>query len=207
MMMAKAAILFEPSTSRPTSWLASLDKQTTGKGEFQADLRFVAGVANAAPAPLDDEATRLAEAFAKGREQGRKDAGEQADTAAGERRKLGSAIRALDTELTEQLAQLLSESVLALCEATLAPAALDTDLLQRRCAKVAAMLEDARSHIVLRLAPADIEQLDDTFRAEWTITPDEALAPGDVRVEGKQGAVADGPSEWSATIAEALATC
>ena len=169
-----------------------------------------------ASAALDDpsesalpegEESRLAEAFAQGAAQGREEAQARAEGDAGERRKLGSAIRALDTQLTEELADLLSQTVLALCEATLAPAALDIALLQRRASKAAEMLEEARGEIILRLCPGDIEQLDDAFRAEWTITPDATLAPGDVRVEGKQGAIADGPSEWSATIAAALATC
>ena len=88
-----------------------------------------------------------------------------------------------------------------------APIAIDKALLQARCERAAAMLQEAQETITLRLSPQDIARLDPEFAACWTIAPDPDLPQGELRAEGRDGAVLDGPREWSRALAEALETC
>lgn len=193
--------------ARSSGWLAFLDGETSAISEFVPDARFGAAAPAAAPAPPDDQQLQLAEAFERGLSQGRAESLAAANQDTGERRKLGIALRALESDMRDQFAAMLAETIKTLCEASFAPIALDLQLLQDRCLRAATMLEEAQDTITLRLCPADIVRLDPEFSAHWTIAPDPDLAQGELRAEGRDGAVLDGPREWSRALAEALEAC
>ncbi len=193
-------------SSGVTGWIALLgDKQG-----FVADTRYLARGQPPQEPLIKAEADgpdEQAIAFAKGREQGLAEAAAAAGQAAVERRRLGSGLRRMDEEMTEQLGRELTETIAALCEATLAPLALDRTLLAGRCEKAAALLGARSAGQVLYLHPQDIPELDDDFTAHWDIKPDPALERGALRIESADGGICDGPAQWRATLAEGLGLC
>lgn len=203
---------FVPATgSASTLWLEALQARNGSPREFRSDTRFAACPEPVPADPAHAESEAIAALLAEAREDGRREGHAAGLTEAAkdseERRRLGSAIRALDEAMAQQLADLLAQTVRSLCEATLRPLALDNAQLQRRCRKAADMLETERRNCVLHLCAADIARLDEDFRQEWTIREDDALAPGDLRIESGDGAISDGPGEWSRHLAEALDAC
>lgn len=157
--------------------------------------------------PAADGPDELASAFAKGREQGLAEAAAAESQAAVERRRLGSGLRRMDEEMIEHLGRELTETIAVLCEATLAPLALDRTLLAVRCEKAAALLGAHSAGQVLYLNSEDISQLDNEFAANWDIKPDPALERGALRIESADGGISDGPAQWRATLAEGLGLC
>lgn len=184
---------------------------------FRADRRFGEGPAPLArdpePAPvrLEPEVDPVSDAFMKGYEQGLEMAREEAaaaaaaDAAAGE--KLALSFARLDEALEEQLRQRLRDTVAALCEAAIAPLAIDEDMLMRRVATAASLLARADDARVIRLHPQDLQLIAPRLRAEWDVQADPALDRGAIRVEGANGGVEDGPATWRRAIAEALHQC
>jgi len=198
---------FGATRRQGSGWLAFLEGAVETTGAFVPDARFIAPMEPQDAPPANDQHTRIAEAFERGLAQGRAEALAAAQTETGERRKLGISLRVLEGELRDHFAAMLAETIKALCGASFAPIALDTAMLQARCARAAAMLEDAQESITLRLSPPDIARLDPDFAAAWTIAPDPDLPQGELRAEGRDGAVLDGPREWARALAEALETC
>ena len=187
-------------------WFAGLGRD----GGFAADPRFLNGPEASPPLAHNPQSAidvQLAAAFEEGRLRGRSEAERDAAHEQTERRKLGSALRRMDEDMVTRLGEQLSATVAALCEATLQPLTLDTELLARRCSRAAAMIDDSHSACVLHLHPDDIARLDDEFLSNWRIEPDPALAQGALRLEGGEGGIADGPEEWQRALAEALAAC
>ena len=109
--------------------------------------------------------------------------------------------------LNKDLRQRLIATVSALCEAALAPLAIDPDTLADRAARAAAMLARADDERVLRLHPDDIKLVGKRLPEGLDVLPDPALERGALRVETQNGGVEDGPAHWRAAIAEALASC
>ncbi len=201
--------MFEPASlgtadgNAAPDWIAAL----AGGGSFVADGRYNPAIAAKLPAQDENEGasqSEIAKAFEEGRSQGLADAADAAGRETAERRKLGSRLRRMDEDMIQQLGQQLSETIVTLCEATLAPLALDRDLLGERCAKAARLLGESSSNLVLRLNPKDIEILDEEFRSSWTISPDTDLSQGSLRIEGPDGGISDGPAEWRAALTETL---
>jgi flagellar assembly protein FliH len=185
-------------------------KAAEGTG-FTADPRFAeAGPARApahaedAPPPPDPLALAHALGFAEGEAAARATAEAQSTRAENARARLDLAFARLDAELTEQLRQRLTETVAALCEATLAPLALDRPLLADRVRRAVALFSRADDERVIRLNPDDLEAVRPLLPADWTFAPDPALAPGALRVETASGGAEDGPDQWRRAIAEAL---
>ena len=118
-----------------------------------------------------------------------------------------AAFTRLDGERTETLRQRLLDTVVALCEATLAPLALDMPALARRTERAAALFARADDDRVIRLSPADLAAVQPLLPPDWTLRPDPALAPGALRVEASTGGAEDGPVQWRAAIAAALDLC
>lgn len=176
-------------------------------GGFVADARFAAALAPPPSDPADPVDQAWHEGFAAGQAEATAAAlaREEADSAARARLELGF-VR-LDTEQTERLRRLLAETVAALCEASLAPLALDADLLARRASAAAAMLARADDARVLRLHPDDLALIAAQLPADLPVSPDPALERGALRIDGAQGGVEDGPDHWRRAIAEALAQC
>ena len=190
----------------------------SGTSSFRASSRYgdwqpVTVLEPEAPAPirLEPEVDPVSDAFMKGYAQGLDVAREEAaaaalaDTAAGA--KLALSFARLDDALEEQLRQRLRDTVVALCEAALAPLAIDEDMLTRRIAKAAAMLARADDDRVIRVHPQDLDLLAPRLQAEWDVQADATLERGAIRVEGANGGVEDGPSTWRRAIAESLHQC
>jgi flagellar assembly protein FliH len=181
---------------------------------FVADARF-SGIPvedppaiDAAPEPIFDPiAEALTQGYAAGAEATRAEfaARHAADEAARER--LALAFTRIDAALEEELRLRLRDTVVALCEAVVAPLSLDAELLARRVATAAAMLARADDERVIRLHPDDLALVAPRLAAEWTVQDDPTLERGTVRVEGAAGGVEDGPATWRRAIAEALHAC
>jgi flagellar assembly protein FliH len=194
----------------------SLSAMTAGSG-FRADSRFGDGppVAVLEPEPipvrLEPEVDPVSDAFMKGYAQGleaaREELAAQAAEGAAAGDKLALSFARLDAALEEQLRQRLRDTVLALCEAAIAPLALDEAMLARRIGVAASMLARADDDRVIRLNPQDLELLSPRLHADWTVEADPALERGAIRVEGASGGVEDGPATWRRAIAEALHQC
>jgi flagellar assembly protein FliH len=155
------------------------------------------------PEPTSDH-DALAQAFADGEAAGRAAAQSEAEQLARHQRALRLSFRALDEAALEVLARELTDTVIALCDQTLADCAVDPDRLLARCQEAARRLGGGAGDAVLRLHPDDLAMLDEAALAGWQIAPDAALERGGLRLEGADGAVADGPAEWRRAIAAAL---
>lgn len=204
--MFDPARLGSDASAGSTSWIAMIGQQQ----DFIPDPRYAArGESPQEPLvpPAADRPDELAAAFERGREQGLADAAAAAGQSAVERRRLGSGLRRMDEEMIERLGREMTETIALLCEATLAPLALDRALLAQRCEKASALLGARTAGQVLYLHPQDITELDEGFAANWDIIPDPALERGALRIETSDGGISDGPAQWRATLAEALGLC
>ena len=112
--------------------------------------------------------------------------------------------RAFDEAALEVLAADLAATVETLCEGVLGEAARDPAGLRARCEAAARRIGGAADALVLHLHPDDIALLEDGVLGPMRLVPDAALEPGSVMIEGPEGSVADGPSEWRRAIAAAV---
>lgn len=179
-----------------------------GGGGFASDPRF-AGAPAAPPAPPPEDP--VAQAWADGHAAGLAEAQAEAEArrmAEDEARgRIELALARLDAAQEEVLRQRLTATVTALCEAALAPLALDGDALARRVARAAALLARADDQAVLRLHPDDLALLGARLPAGLPVEPDPALERGALRLEGAAGGIEDGPAQWRRALAEALGPC
>ena len=183
--------------------------ELAGSIGFACDPRFAAAQpgAYAQTAPGDP----LARAYDEGRTAGLAEAQDEACRAAEAdeqaRAKIELALARLDGEQAEALRQKLCATVAALCEASLAPLALDPAALTKRAERAAAMLARADDDRVLRLHPADLALIGARLPQGLAVLEDPALERGALRLESSSGGVEDGPEHWRRAIAEALAAC
>ena len=177
---------------------------------FAADKRF-AKPAAPPPPPLAPVADPVAMAWAEGYAEGNATAEAQALALAEQHAvtlgRIELAFARLDTAQEEALRQRLQETVTALCEATIAPLALDPEALARRVARAAAMLARADDERLLRLHPLDLALIAELLPEGLAVEPDPALERGGLRMETPSGGIEDGPGRWHRAIAEALAQC
>lgn len=173
---------------------------------FQSDLRFGASAARAT-APDDPLALAWAEGHAAGCSEARNEAQALAEAEAAARTRIELSLGRLNSEQAETLRQRLIDTVAALCEAALAPLALDRCALLRRVEAAAAMLSRADDDKVLRLHPDDLTLVAKQLPQELEVLADPALERGALRIETRAGGVEDGPAHWRRAIAEALAQC
>lgn len=166
------------------------------------------------PDPIVPEAEPhdpVADAWADGYARGMGEAQEAAAQIIAEREAAQQAIelalKKLDAAMQTDLADRLRETVIALCEAAIAPAALDPDGLTRRVEMAAAMLARAEDARVIRLHPEDLALIAARLPEDWHFEPDATLERGSVRAEGAAGGVEDGPEQWRIAIMEALRQC
>lgn len=193
------------------SSLAALAGIAAGEG-FREDARFHRATAAAPPPPpepdpTDPVADARAEGFALGLEQGRAELAEALVAEAAVREALDLAFQRLDAELAEALRLRLTETVMALCEATLVPFALDPEALAARVERAVAMLSRAEDERVIRLNPQDLPLVAPRLSRDWTVQSDPALPRGHLRVETATGGVEDGPAQWRRALIEAFETC
>lgn len=147
--------------------------------------------------------------YDRGHLDGRAEAEQEALQREAVRARFAFGFEKVDAQCAEQLRQRLMDTIVALCEATLAPMALDKDALARRVERAVAMFARADDERVIRLNREDMEALRDKLPAEWHFSVDDTLEPGALRVESTSrgvdgGGVEDGPREWRRAIAEAL---
>ncbi|MFC3098916.1 FliH/SctL family protein [Alteraurantiacibacter palmitatis] len=197
--------LFAPAPAQGSAsgpdWMALLSQ----RGGF-ASAGF-AGRHQPEPPPQAEPDRALAQAFAEGEAQGRALAEAAFIEAEEARAALTLSLAQLDEAMERELAQRLAECVAALCEATLAPLALDRAALERRCVRAAGMVGEGITDASLRLHPDDVRLLDPAFASTWHILPDPMLERGSVVFDTAEGAVVDGPAEWRAALREALGLC
>lgn len=180
--------------ARPNAGTVSPDEETAAD-QLPPELR-------------DDPLTQaLTEGFAAGYAQAQAEAAEAARQEAAAREGLALAFARLDQQLAEQMQCRLRETVAALCEAALAPMALDEDALLRRIERAVAMFARAEDDRVIRLHPEDIALVSPRFAEDWQVRPDPSLERGALRVETEAGGVEDGPAQWRRAIDEALHLC
>lgn len=194
----------EPAPS-PHGWLAALAARPAG---FAPDARFsLTRTAVPEPEPIAQtlhDSGELDAAYAQGLADGR--AAVEAELAARDQARAGLslALARLDEQLGEELAGRLAQTVMGLCQAMMAPYAVDPAMLQRRCIAAAGMVGEGVIDASLRLHPDDIDLLDRGFASTWHIIPDGALERGTLVFDMAEGAVEDGPAQWRAALAEAL---
>ncbi|HUD28336.1 MAG TPA: FliH/SctL family protein [Novosphingobium sp.] len=172
-----------------------------GPGGMVAAHHELAIVETHAPDPA---AEAYARGYAEGHAQALEEAEAHAAAAEATRGALALSFARLDAVLEEDLRLRLRDTVAALCEAALAPLAIDEAALARRIERAVAMLARADDERVLRLHPEDMAMVSERLPAEWNVVTDAALERGTVRVEGAMGGVEDGPASWRMAIAEAL---
>lgn len=175
-------------------------------GGFQSDWRFDPGPAPQ-PAPGDPLALAWQDGHTAGLAEARAEAQALAEAEAAARARIELNLARLDGELGEALRQRLVDTVAALCEATVAPLALDRAALLRRVEIAAAMLARADDDKVLRLHPDDLALVAKHLPQDLEVAEDPALDRGALRIETQAGGVEDGPAHWRRAIAEALAQC
>lgn len=205
---AQPAPLPPPSATGRGDWVA-----LSASVGFRADTRFVALAdlppppAEPEPDPVDPLAIAFAEGHAAGIAEARAEAAACAEADADARDRLALSFARLDAALEEQLQLRLRDTVAALCEAAIAPLALDETALVVRIGRAVSMLARADDERVIRLHPDDLALVSDRLSAEWQVSPDPSLARGSIRVETSTGGVEDGPEQWRRAIAEALHQC
>lgn len=162
------------------------------------------------PAPID-AVDPIADAWAEGYAAGLVEAQTEAAALRAEeeagRHQITVTLARLDGEQQEVLQQRLIETVAALCNAALAPLAIDPDLLAERAARAAAMLARADDNAVLRLHPDDLKLIAKHLPNGLATEADPALERGSLRLDGHAGGIEDGPAQWRRAIAEALGQC
>jgi len=176
-------------------------------GGFARDTRYVPAderAQSADDAPFDPLADAYARGYAEGAQAGEAAARTQAAADDAARHRIETALTRIDRDETDRFAARLKDTVLALCEAVLAEAALAPDALARRVAVAAAMFARASDERVIRLHPEDLALVQGRLPDAWHCEPDAALERGAVRVETATGGVEDGPAQWRAALTEAL---
>jgi flagellar assembly protein FliH len=157
--------------------------------------------------PEDPLAIAYAAGYAAGAAEAQARADDCARAEAAAREGLALSFARLDRDLGEELRQRLRDTVAALCEAAIAPLALDEDALMRRIERAVSLLARADDERLIRLHPEDVALLSPRFAADWQVLPDRTLARGALRIETPNGGVEDGPELWRRAIAEALHQC
>jgi len=160
-----------------------------------------------APAKSDP----VAEAHARGYEEGRDAAiREMAAIRAEEdaaRAAITLAFARFDEDSAQALRERLQETVIALCEDAVLPLALDTEGLARRVEAAAALLQRKTDERVIRIHPTDLALVQPLVDPALTLLPDPSIERGGLRIDTEDGGVEDGPGQWRQAIAEALSQC
>jgi flagellar assembly protein FliH len=177
-------------------------------GGFVFDPRFAAVAAKPQDHPPGDPLTEAWEqGYAAGLAEAEATARSLADADGAARTRIELALARLDGELSEALRQKLFATVEALCEAAIAPFALDQEALIARVARAADLLARADDDKRLRLHPDDLALVAGRLPEGLPVEPDPALERGALRFETASGGVEDGPAHWRRAIAEAIARC
>lgn len=184
-----------------------------GRGGFSRDRRFASAAdlvdMNLPPPPEPEDPVVLAWSDGHAAGLAEAEAAHVAEMATQDaaRHRIELSLVRMNAEMIEQLQERLRETVLALCEEAVRPAAIDPAGLSRRVASAAAMLARADDDRVIRLHPEDLALVRDGLPADWVFESDPALERGALRVEGAHGGIEDGPEQWRIALVEALKSC
>jgi flagellar assembly protein FliH len=159
------------------------------------------------PAPEDPAVTAYAEGFAAGVAKAQLEGTERERIETASRDALALSIARLDRDMQEELRQRLRDTVAALCEAAIAPLALDEAALEARIERAVSMLARIDDERVIRLHPDDLTLVAPRLSGGWEVQPDPALTRGAIRIEARNGGVEDGPEQWRQAIEEVLSRC
>ncbi|MFM5954952.1 MAG: FliH/SctL family protein [Novosphingobium sp.] len=176
---------------------------------FQSDPRFAPGLAAPPePATPDDPLARAwDDGHAAGFAEAQAAAAAAAEAERAARGRIELALARLDGEQAELLRQKLLLTVQALCEASLAPLALDREALAARIGRAAAMLARAEDDKLLRIHPDDLKLVASDLPEGLEVQEDPTLERGALRIETASGGVEDGPAHWRRAITKALGQC
>ncbi len=196
-----------------SSFLA-LTGADSGVAGFHRDARFTlpapggdTGFGSAPAKRADPVAVAWAEGYGTGADDARAAADAAIAAAAAACAALDLSFARIDGEMAELLRERLQDTVMALCEATLVPFALDSDALAQRVERAVAMLARADDERVIRLNADDFALISPRLPKDWKVLPDPALERGALRVETQSGGVEDGPAQWRRALAEAFHAC
>ena len=176
------------------------------EGGFARDNRYVPyAERDADDAPAFDP---IADAYARGLAEGAVAANDtaRAEAAAADaaRHRIETALARMDNAATDQFAERLKDTVLALCRAVLAEVALAPDALARRVTVAAAMFSRAGDERVIRMHPEDLALVQGRLPDDWHCEPDPQMERGALRIETHGGGIEDGPAQWRTALEEAL---
>jgi flagellar assembly protein FliH len=178
-----------------------------GGGGFARDQRFVTPAERATgegAAPFDPVADAWQRGYAEGVEAATQQAASALAAHDSARATIETALARMDADEAARFARRLKDTVLALCEAVLAEAALAPEALERRVAVAAAMFSRAEDERVIRLHPEDLALVQGRLPDAWHCEPDAGVERGAVLVETPHGGVEDGPTRWRLALEEAL---
>ena len=144
------------------------------------------------------------EGYAKGFEDGTATAVAQAEQDSAARSRIELGLGRLAEEEERRFEERLRETVLALCEKTLAPLTADPDILAGRVVNAIGLLRRSEDERTIRLHPDDIVLIEGRLPEQVRIEPDPALERGALRIETPEGGIEDGPIQWRLALSEAL---
>lgn len=206
--MANLSDRAQTEQDAPSSWIDALARTEGFVPLFEgSDASACAREQQATPdeTNAEGETNRApSEEFLAGEAAGRAAALAQIAAEAERQRKLKLRFAELDAQAIECLARELARTVCALCEKLLGDFAHDPRALQRRCEEAAKRIGQSPRALALHLNPDDVDRLDRDFVDSWRIVADETIEAGGLRLEGPDGAIADGPAEWRRAIEKAV---
>jgi flagellar assembly protein FliH len=182
------------------------------RGGFSRDTRFSSMLARASSAGgADPKPDPVIEAYERGFSEGSAHAMEAAILAEREREAQRGAIELAFAQFDEhsesELRERLRQTVLALCEATILPVAIDPAGLAARVEKATGMLQRAHDERRVLLNPEDLALVGDRLPAGLAVEPDPSVERGGLRIETADGGIEDGPAQWRRILAEAFREC
>ena len=191
-----------------------LDLMRAG-GTFSRDPRFtplfrttdIEAPAAAIAATVDP----VIDAYERGYAEGLAHAREEAEQEAAERDRNRAAIELafarMDDKSAIELRERLQQTVLALCEDTILPLALDHKGLAARVENAAAMLQRSQDERRVLLNPDDLEEVRHRLPPDLIVEGDPSVERGALRIETPDGGIEDGPTQWRRILAEAFGQC
>lgn len=189
-----------------------LERLRGSGGGFSRDPRFTPLFACPTPDPAAEPVhDPVAEAYRRGFAEGRAEAELHADARERERDAQRAAVELafarFDAKSAADLRERLRQTVLALCEDTVLPLALDADGLAARIEQATAMLQRAQDERRVLLHPDDLALVEGRLPPGLALAADPSVERGALRIETEDGGIEDGPSQWRRILAEAFREC